>query len=276
VTQKQGYVVGSPISHSRSPDIHLSAYRALGLDWGYQAVDIPKGKLADFMLSLNPSATSVISVTMPLKPEAAELATSCSHLVAELGIANTLLPRGDGWFADNTDVAGLAKTITSTGFEVKAGQPATVLGTGATAMSAIKALGQLGFAQVNLCGRNQGATEKLLAIATAANLRVDLFDPAEVGPLLDSPLVISTWPGDVAGQLVAPTLGSKSAGLGLLVDVTYHPWPSPLARAWFGSGGDVIGGLDLLVNQAMFQIEAATGQSVSLPVLREAVGLPRL
>jgi shikimate dehydrogenase len=94
--------------------------------------------------------------------------------------------------------------------------------------------------------------------------------------LLDSPLVISTWPGDVAGQLVAPTLGSKSAGLGLLVDVTYHPWPSPLARAWFGAGGEVIGGLDLLVNQAVFQIEAATGQSVSLPVLREAVGLPRL
>lgn len=275
MTQKHGYVVGSPISHSLSPKVHLSAYRALGLDWSYQAVEVSQGNLKSFLSNLDPNATSLVSVTMPLKVEAAEVATSRSQLVAELGIANTLVPRAAGWFADNTDVAGLSRTITSTEVSFAPGDVATVLGTGATAISAVRALSDLGFTHAYLCGRNVLALESLAALGSSLNIEIKSFDVSELAKLLDSKLVISTWPSEVAGQLVAPVLGSRAGGLGLLVDVTYHPWPTSLASAWFGAGGNVIGGLDLLVNQAIGQVELATAGSAPESVMREAVGLTR-
>jgi shikimate dehydrogenase len=46
---------------------------------------------------------------------------------------------------------------------------------------------------------------------------------------------------------------------GTLFDVLYNPWPTPLAAAWSARGGAVVGGLDLLVHQAMLQVEQMTG-----------------
>jgi len=275
MTNKRGYVVGSPIRHSRSPDIHNSAYRALGLDWEYEAIEVPKDGLGAFLATIKPSETSVISVTMPLKLEAAALANTRSPLVDELGIANTLLPRDGRWFADNTDVAGLERTITSTEHEFGSGGSATVLGTGATALSTIRALSNLGFGQLLVCGRDPSALKSCAELAGSLRIEVEVFDVSRLGGLLDSKLVVSTWPSEVAGELAAPLLGSRAGGLGLLVDVTYSPWPSSLASAWFSAGGDVVGGLELLVNQAIGQVEAATGSSAPLQAMREAVDLPR-
>ena len=275
MTGKQGYVVGSPISHSKSPKIHNSAYRALGLDWEYQAVEVSKGGLQAFLSTLDPTNTSVISVTMPLKVEAAALANARSAVVDELGIANTLLPQDGGWFADNTDVAGLEQTIRATEYEFGQGASATVLGTGATALSAIRVLSDLDFGEVLICGRNASARESCASLANSLNLKPEMFDVSQLGELLDSQLVVSTWPSEVARELAAPLLGARSGSLGLLVDVTYSPWPSSLATAWFSAGGDVVGGLELLLNQAIGQVEASTGFSAPLQAMREAVDLPR-
>jgi shikimate dehydrogenase len=58
---------------------------------------------------------------------------------------------------------------------------------------------------------------------------------------------------------------------GVLLDVLYAPWPTPLAAAWAAAGGTVLGGLDLLVHQAVLQVELMTGRSVPVHVLRQAL-----
>jgi shikimate dehydrogenase len=81
-------VVGDPIGHSLSPTLHRAAYDAMGLDWSYSAERVPAGGLASFVASLGEEWRG-LSVTAPLKREAAELASTVSSLVSLAGVANT-------------------------------------------------------------------------------------------------------------------------------------------------------------------------------------------
>lgn len=274
-----GYVVGSPIKHSRSPAIHLAAYRELGLDWGYEAIEVTEGSLEAFVNGLPATSTPVVSVTMPLKLEAAAFADRRGPLVQTTGIANTLIFRNGGWFAENTDVSGITRTLEDHQFDVSSKTSITLLGSGATAISSLAALSQLGVSAITLVGRNKDALAQLVKNGKELSLKVmpielndsALIEGSEIKAALESDLVISTLPSE-AGLALAQVLPSE---VGFLFDVTYSPWPSELATAWFTNGGDVVGGLDLLVNQAIGQVEMATDHPAPIAAMRKAAGLPR-
>jgi shikimate dehydrogenase len=133
-TPKKAAVLGSPIAHSRSPQLHLAAYRALGLDgWTYQRIECDADQLPFLVGRLGPEWVGV-SVTMPGKFAAlrfADLRTDRAELV---GSANTLLRTAHGWRADNTDVDGVMGALGA------ASGAAVVAGSGGTAPAAIVAL----------------------------------------------------------------------------------------------------------------------------------------
>jgi shikimate dehydrogenase len=139
-------VIGDPVSHSMSPVLHRAAYDALGLSWTYDAVRVPLGDLAAFMDGLADSPGEEwrgLSVTAPLKPEAAAYASSVSPVVALSGVANTLVRSAAGqWAAENTDVPGAVAAV----LERYAGPvtAATILGAGSTAVSTGLAVAELG------------------------------------------------------------------------------------------------------------------------------------
>ena len=100
-------VLGSPIAHSLSPVMHRAAYAALGLtDWTYERIEVDADGLPALVTGSDPDRIGY-SVTMPGKAAAAAVADRRSHRVELLGVANTLVRRADGWFADNTDVDGI-------------------------------------------------------------------------------------------------------------------------------------------------------------------------
>src|SRR6478735_654858 len=103
-------VLGDPIAHSLSPLLHRAAYDACGLDWEYDAHRVPAGGLAAFVDGLDASWRG-LSVTAPLKREAASRADEVSPTVVRAGVANTLVHADDRWYADNTDVPGAAAAI---------------------------------------------------------------------------------------------------------------------------------------------------------------------
>ena len=103
-------VLGDPIAHSLSPLLHRAAYDACGLEWEYDAHRVPAGGLAAFVDGLDASWRG-LSVTAPLKREAAERADEVSPMVIRAGVANTLVHADGRWFADNTDVPGAAAAI---------------------------------------------------------------------------------------------------------------------------------------------------------------------
>lgn len=100
---KKAGVLGSPIAHSRSPQLHLAAYRALGLhDWTYERIECGAAELPVVVGGFGPEWVGV-SVTMPGKFAALRFADERTARADLVGSANTLVRTPHGWRADNTE-----------------------------------------------------------------------------------------------------------------------------------------------------------------------------
>ena len=262
-------VLGSPISHSRSPALHAAAYRVLGLDWSYVRVELEEPQLGPFLAGLDTSWRG-LSLTMPLKREAARLADTLDAPARLTGSVNTLLlPSASGGLRGfNTDVGGIVAAVRASGVE-RTGE-ALVVGSGATAASAVPACAALGTERIVVVARSVERAEALkpLAQATGMSFEARPIDGSFEGLAPD--LVINTVPGEAAAAAPWPEATRSRA---LLLDVPYDPWPGPLASAWVVGGGRVLSGLAMLVHQALLQVRVfvAGDPEAEVPFEREVL-----
>lgn len=254
-------VLGRPIAHSLSPALHRAAYAALGLDdWTYDRFDIGADELADFVAGCD-GGWRGLSLTRPLKEAA--LALGDVDPVARLaGGANTLIFGREGRAVHNTDVGGLVDTL------VRIGEPevtsAVILGTGATARSALVSLSQLGCREVTVVARSPEKIAPLQTLAEALDLRLQQRPwSADVPP---ARLLVSTVTAGAPDDL-ASALAEKAD---IVFDIVYDPWPTRLAAAAAAAGRLTLNGLDLLVAQAVRQVAMMTGSEVDPEVLHSA------
>jgi shikimate dehydrogenase len=270
-------VLGSPISHSLSPALHQAAYRGLGLSqWSYQAHEVQAPALGRFVSGLGPQWAG-LSLTMPLKEAAFEVADQVSPLAREVGAINTLVRRPDGgWSGDNTDVYGVAQALREAGCDQVSS--AVVLGSGATARSVVAALTSLGCVKVTFAVRS-AARQVTLDQAGRAGLEVAVVGLGQVTEALaESSVVVSTLPaGALPGDwlpgsgLVGWVLSKGSSDQPrLLLDVVYAGWPTPLARTFREAGASVLSGLEMLVHQAAEQVRLMTGLCPPVEEMRAA------
>jgi shikimate dehydrogenase len=264
-------VLGSPIAHSLSPVLHRAAYGQLGLeDWSYRAIECTEATLKATLAALEAEGLAGASLTMPLKRTVMELLASYDAAAAEVGAANTVLftDTPGRWIGANTDVPGLVAALTPVIQSFEAGQIAYVLGAGATAAAAVAAIGSFAFQSVAVIARRPEAAAELAALANRVGL--DFAAPAwdDLARAAAAPLVISTTPAGATPGLEAAVSGVDAPGV--LFDVIYSPWPTSLAAAWERAGGRVIGGVELLIEQAALQVELMTGGRPSTAVMREA------
>jgi shikimate dehydrogenase len=264
---RRAAVLGSPISHSLSPALHRAAYRALGLsDWFYEEHEVKEPALRGFVAQLGPQWAG-LSLTMPLKEAAFDVADEVSDLAREVGAVNTLVRRSDGgWSGDNTDVYGVSQALREAGCVHVAG--AVVLGSGATARSVVAALATLGCSKVTFAVRS-AARQETLNQARRAGLEVDVVELDRVGDRLgDVRVVVSTLPANALTGRV-PGQGSACPDH-LLLDVVYAGWPTPLARTFQEAGASVVSGLEMLVHQAAEQVHLMTGRLAPVEAMRAA------
>jgi len=247
-------VLGSPIAHSRSPQLHLAAYRALGLDgWTYDRIECTADELPGLVAGFGPEWVGV-SVTMPGKFAALRFADERTARAELVGSSNTLVRTQGGWRADNTDVDGLKGALGAV-----AGR-AAVLGSGGTAPAVVVGLADLGVQDISVLARNRDKAAPLLALGPRLGVDVRWI---ELGTTLaDVDVVVSTIPADVAAGYANTVVATP-----LLLDAIYNPWPTPLATAVEQAGGRVISGLQMLLHQAFAQVE----QFTELPAPTEAM-----
>src|SRR6201995_161825 len=113
---KKAAVLGSPIAHSRSPQLHVAAYRALGLDeWTYDRIECGADELPGVVGGFGPEWVGV-SVTMPGKFAALRFADERTDRAELVGSANTLVRTPTGWRGDTTDVPGVGGALSAEGF----------------------------------------------------------------------------------------------------------------------------------------------------------------
>ncbi|KUN17641.1 hypothetical protein AQJ11_37930 [Streptomyces corchorusii] len=251
---KQLALLGSPIGQALSPVLHRAAYRSLGLDWSYRAIDCTPDRLASFFAGLD-DGWAGLSLTMPLKRVAVPLLDEVSQTVKATGTANTVTVHGGRLLGENTDVDGMLQALLDAG--ITRVESACVLGAGATAATALAALHTLGCREATVIARDMARTRELDGAAERIGTGVRFRPWAEASRHLKTSLVISALPPGAADPLAA----LWSAAGSTLLDVVYRPWPTPLAQAAIRAGSTVIGGLPMLIHQAARQVELQTGHT---------------
>ncbi|MBP6043402.1 MAG: shikimate dehydrogenase [Rhodoluna sp.] len=262
-------VLGSPISHSKSPDIHTAAYRTLQLNWDYSRIEIELNRLMQFVEALD-SDWLGLSLTMPLKEEALKIANEQSALAAATGVANTLIRTTSGWTAHNTDVFGIEQSLIRS-LESAPGR-VVILGSGATATSAMFAVSRVyPNARITLVARNKITSGAVRDRGRDSGIRIKIAPMARMMRLISqSDLVISTLPPrglDQAAKKLTKWFAAKPRGV--LLDVAYDPWPSSIARVWLQNKRQVISGVEMLIWQAIAQIRIFNHNDIDVELPNE-------
>jgi shikimate dehydrogenase len=255
-------VLGSPIAHSLSPVIHRAGYKALGLDHDYQAIDVTAEAFRGFVASMN-TCWMGLSLTMPLKEVAFGVADDITPEALLARSINTLICR-DGLHAENTDIHGIVaavREVSATAFS-----RAVVVGSGATARSALIASAALGVETATIVARNAHTRADCESLARTLGMSVSP-DADETVLVTSDTLVVSTVPA-AAGAAVSSRMPHPD---GVLLDVIYHPWPSPLVHHWQQRSLPVVPGHLMLLHQAVRQFEMMTGEVAPVSAMRQAL-----
>jgi shikimate dehydrogenase len=218
-------VMGSPISHSHSPILHAAGFEYLGIEAQYEAVDRSKLSFEDLF------GYAGLSLTMPLKLDAYELADAHDDESLDTGVSNTLLISSGRITALNTDVYGVSKAI-----EPLDAESIQIIGTGATAKSAAIAVRDR---KVFFSGRNP---EKVTQIENWAESK-----RIEVSPSKKVDVVIDTTPGEAEIEYV---------DYQKVLDVAYGSNRNQ-------NNPKLISGLEMLLHQAVLQNIAFSASQVS-------------
>jgi len=270
MTSRRLAVLGHPIDHSLSPTLHRAAYEVLDLDWTYDREDVTEDQLEDYVASRD-ALWLGLSLTMPLKYRAAEIADVVDADTAMTGACNTLFfdHETQQKFGFNTDVAALASVIVDAARSTNGGDdvPASIaiLGGGATAVSAIAAAARAGVESVDIYVRDTSRAGNAIVAAQASGVLATVHDLSSFGSTSSSTVTICTLPGSVHVQMPAAELAGR-----ILIDVAYSPWPTTRAVAWQAAGGSAVSGLHMLVRQAVLQVRIFVSGSPEVALEREA------
>ena len=133
-------VLGQPVSHSLSPQIHEGFARQLGVSLSYEKIEVAPEALAATLARLHAEGYRGLNITLPHKLAALAAAAEQAPRAALAGAANTLIRTGAGWRADNTDGEGLVRDLRDNHQLKLAGRRVLLLGAGGAARGALKPL----------------------------------------------------------------------------------------------------------------------------------------
>jgi shikimate dehydrogenase len=275
----QFVLIGHPVSHSISPAIHRAAYRALGMDHQYDAVDCPdEPSVRRQVERIRTGEVTGANVTVPHKLVALGLADIVDASARQVGAANVLLRDDAGRVvAHNTDALALGDELGSSSAE----RNALVLGNGGAALAAVVACRATGVGKVFVTARKFSAEMAAESWPMALQLRslgAELlsWDSATLLPATQSAafVVQATSAGmkgaDVGDELSRVLPWSALPSDALLYDLVYNPAETPFLNRARALGLRGSNGLGMLVGQAARAFSLWLGVTAPLAAMRLA------
>jgi shikimate dehydrogenase len=264
-------VLGHPVEHSRSPALHNAAYRALGIDAVYVALDVAPQRLVAALDGVVALGMLGVNVTVPHKAAALAWCEEIDDVARLVGAVNTVVVDAGvrrGW---NTDVHGYRRSLEE--MLPRPPEHAVVLGAGGAARAVVVALGQLG-AATRVIARDPERGRVLLGLG--ANDVAPWTAAALERALANADLVVDTTTLGLSAEseqaIPAPVPLAALPAHAVVSSLVYHREPALLAAAR-ARGLRVLDGSGMLVHQAARAFTLMTGREAPLEVMRAA--LPR-
>jgi len=242
-------VIGHPIAHSRSPQLHGHWLARYGIKGHYVPMDVAPDDLPQALAVLPKLGFVGVNVTIPHKEAVLKLAHIVTDRAALIGAANTLMFREDGKiYADNTDGVGFMANLQHLAPTWQASHgPAALFGAGGAARAVIAALIEAGIPQIRIANRTRLRAE---ALQVDFGARVVVYDWLRAGDMLQgAALVINATSLGMTGKpdLRLP-LDQLEAG-SVATDLVYTPLMTPFLIEAQSRGAQIVDGLGMLLHQ---------------------------
>jgi shikimate dehydrogenase len=255
-------IIGWPVAHSLSPQLHAFWLRELNIDGAYVPLAVARENFASIVSALFKAGFVGANVTVPHKEAAFALAHELDEPARAAGAANVLLSRGSHLVGRNTDVQGLADALSEAlGVDGLSRKSVAVLGAGGAARAAVLACDRLGAANIGIISRQ----------THRARILVSALKPYVHAGLTSSPW--SDWP--TAARNIHLLVNATSAGMNggaplvldldclprtaAVCDLVYNPLQTDLLARARARGHLAIDGLGMLMHQAAPAFEAFFG-----------------
>ncbi|MGH1576111.1 shikimate dehydrogenase [Planktotalea sp.] len=244
-------VLGHPIAHSKSPQLHGHWLRIYAIRGHYIPIDIAPENLESVVRMLPTMGFVGVNVTLPHKEAVLELADLVTDRAKLIGAANTLIFRKDGKIhADNTDGYGFIQNLVQSApkWNPKAG-PALVLGAGGASRAVLASLVDIGVPEIRLTNRSPERAEQL---AKEFGETIKVVDWVQAGNAMEGATTIVNTTS--LGMVGKPEMRIPLDALGpdmVVSDLVYTPMQTKLLRAATEAGATAVDGLGMLLHQAV-------------------------
>lgn len=261
-------ILGWPLEHTLSPDIHNAAFRALELEWNYEKWPVSPRRLRRAIGKFRDGDEFVgANVTMPHKEKVVAYLDETSGDAAGIGAVNTIQKLGPKLVGHNTDVDGFREFLSGDAGYDASGKRALVLGAGGAARAVVRALGELGAAEVGVAARRPQKGAEVANLVPAMRTATVAW-PDVAGHARDVDLVVNATPLGMHDENPVPDAGWHDGQV--VVDLVYRPPVTPLMTAARAGGAVAWGGLGMLIHQAAASFRIWTGQDPPLETMSAA------
>ena len=253
-------VIGSPIAHSKSPQLHRHWLKTYGIPGHYIPMDVSNDNLENVLRTLPQMGFVGVNITTPHKEKVMKIADLVTDRAILIGAANTLIFRKDGKIhADNTDGYGFIENLKAGApqWNPRSG-PAAVLGAGGAARAVISSLLQAGVPEIMLSNRTRVRADKL---KQDFGSRIRVYEWVQAGNMIDdADLLVNTTSLGMIGksELRVPLDGLRSSTI--VTDLVYAPLKTKLLATAEEYGCATVDGLGMLLHQAVPAFERWFGR----------------
>jgi shikimate dehydrogenase len=268
-------VLGFPVAHSASPQVHQAALDELGIDITYIRLEIKPGDVGESFELMRGLGFLGCNVTIPHKLEAMENCDQLSDSVELLGVANTITFKDGKILGDNSDGPGLIKALEDDFKLIVRGAKVLLLGAGGGAGKAIATqLNQEGCDQLYLSNRTVAKVDELAKnlsqtstyVHTLGNSVAELGEVAEKVEIIINATSMGMKEGD---DLPFPEEYLRASHR--VYDAIYNPPKTELLKSAEAKGAMVANGLSMLIHQGAVSFEIWTGKRPDTALMREAI-----
>tara|TARA_B100000678_G_scaffold8119_1_gene6753 strand:+ start:2470 stop:3291 length:822 start_codon:yes stop_codon:yes gene_type:complete len=247
-------VIGDPIDHSLSPNIHNAAFRHSKLDHTYIAYKIPAGELAAGIEALKAIKIAGFNVTIPHKIEMMKFLDEMDTTCKVIGAVNTVLNENGKLKGYNTDMIGFLDPIKKKNFTIKNSQ-VLLLGAGGAARAIITAMIKEKASKISIVNRTQENANKLADFAKKIGGNVDTISMQEANKLItDYKFIINST--SIGMRNEPSPISTENIGKNSIVyDIVYQPINTDLIKKSKENGATIIYGYEMLLSQAACSFE---------------------
>ena len=270
-------LLGDPVEHSLSPLIHNTAFAAQGLNFAFAALPVSRERIEDAVRGLSALHFVGAGVTIPHKQAVLSCLDEWSPRARAVGAANLIVCRPDGsLLGDNTDVTGFLAPLLPFGDRLRDVEMAVLGAGGAARAVAYALLDTFRPRRLALVARTPSRAEALVADLAGFDERgaLEVHDAASARlAVRNAHLVVNTTPvGMYPAVDASPWPDAADFGEGHIVyDIVYIPEETRLLADAARRGATVIGGLDMLVEQAAAAYVQWTGRTMPIEAVKDAL-----